>query len=67
MIPPDLQAAFDTAPGSEATWHDYPRSVKRGALEILFNAKRTETRAAKIAEIARCAATGERPFQWRKS
>lgn len=64
-IPPDLQAAFDETPGTEDTWHGFPRSVKRGALEILLNAKRPETRARRIAEIAACAARGERPFQWR--
>lgn len=67
VIPPDLQAAFDAAPGAEAAWHGYPRSVKRGALEILLNAKRAETRAAKITEITQCAETGERRFQWRKT
>jgi len=66
VIPPDLQAAFDDRPGSDANWHAFPRSVKRGALEILLNAKRTETRARKLAEIADCAARGDRPFQWRK-
>ena len=66
VIPPDLQAAFDARPGSEAGWHGFPRSVKRGALEILLNAKRAETRARKVAEAADCAARGERPFQWRK-
>ncbi len=67
VIPPDLQAAFDTAEGTEAVWHAWPRSVKRGALEILLNAKRPATRAAKVAEILRCASAGERPFQWRKA
>lgn len=66
VIPPDLQAAFNASPGAEATWHAFPRSVKRGALEILLNAKRATTRAAKIETIVTCAANGERPFQWRK-
>ena len=65
VIPSDLQAAFDQNPGSEETWQAYPRGVKRGALEILLNAKRAETRARKIAEIIDCAKAGERPFQWR--
>ena len=65
VIPSDLQAAFDQTPGSEETWQAYPRGVKRGALEILLNAKRAETRARKIAEIIDCAKAGERPFQWR--
>ena len=65
VIPPDLQAAFDQTRGSEETWQAYPRGVKRGALEILLNAKRAETRARRIAEIIDCAKAGERPFQWR--
>lgn len=67
VIPPDLQEAFDAAPTVEATWHDYPRSVKRGALEILVNAKRQSTRARRIADIVAAAEEGERPFQWRRT
>ncbi len=66
IIPNDLQAAFDASPGAEDTWHAFPRSVKRGALEILLNAKRPATRAAKIATIVQDSAEGRRPFQWRK-
>ncbi|MDP5362840.1 MAG: YdeI/OmpD-associated family protein [Paracoccaceae bacterium] len=64
VIPADLQSAFDAYPGSLAQWEGFPRSVKRGALEIVLNAKRPETRAAKIAQIARDSAAGKRPFQW---
>lgn len=64
VIPPDLAAAFDAAPGTRAVWDLWPRSVRRGALEILLNAKRPATRAARIATILDCAARGERPFQW---
>ena len=66
-IPADLQAAFDDAPGAEANWHAFPRSVKRGALEILLNAKRATTRAAKIATIVEDSARDIRPFQWSKT
>jgi uncharacterized protein YdeI (YjbR/CyaY-like superfamily) len=64
VIPPDLAAAFAAAPGTAAVWDSWPRSVRRGALEILLNAKRPETRAAKVATIIDCAGRGERPFQW---
>ena len=64
VIPPDLQAAFDAAPGAEDNWHAFPRSVKRGALEILLNAKKPETRAGKIAQIVADSAADRRPFQW---
>ncbi len=64
VIPADLQGAFDAAPGSQENWERFPRSVKRGALEILLNAKRAETRAAKIVQIVGDSAAGKRPFQW---
>jgi uncharacterized protein YdeI (YjbR/CyaY-like superfamily) len=64
VIPPDLAAAFAAAPGTRAVWDNWPRSVTRGALEILLNAKRPDTRAAKIATIIACARDGTRPFQW---
>jgi len=62
-VPPDLAAALDGA-RARAAWDAYPRSVKRGILELLLNARRPETRAAKVAAIAGAAAKGERPFQW---
>ncbi|MEO1640971.1 MAG: YdeI/OmpD-associated family protein [Pseudomonadota bacterium] len=66
VIPADLQAAFDAAHGAEENWQAFPRSVKRGALEIVLNAKRAETRAAKIAQIVSDSAENMRPFQWRR-
>lgn len=65
VIPDDLQAAFDAQKGAEANWHAFPRSVKRGALEQLLNAKRAETRARRIDTIVTDSAAGRRPFQWR--
>lgn len=65
IIPADLQAAFDKAPGAQDMWEAFPRSVKRGALEILLNAKRATTRAAKIDTIVTDSAANTRPFQWR--
>lgn len=66
-LPDDLADALDAAPGTRAIWDGYPRSVKRGALEQLLNAKRPETRAKRIATILEAARAGDRPFQWRKS
>ncbi len=66
VLPDDLRSAFDHAPGTEDVWNDWPRSVKRAALEVLLNAKRPATRQSKIATIVDCAVRGERPFQWRK-
>ncbi len=67
VVPPDLQAAFDAAKQAEQNWHAFPRSVKRGALEILLNAKRPATRANKVATIVADSAENRRPFQWSKS
>ncbi|MEL6841002.1 MAG: YdeI/OmpD-associated family protein [Pseudomonadota bacterium] len=65
VMPPDLQAAFDAQPGAEDNWHKFPRSVKRGALEIVLNAKRPATRKAKIDQIVSECAKNQRPFQWK--
>jgi uncharacterized protein YdeI (YjbR/CyaY-like superfamily) len=67
ILPEDLDRALATAPGLRQVWEGWPRSLRRGALEQLLNAKRPETRAARIAAITTAAATGTRPFQWRKT
>lgn len=57
-VPDDLAAALGPIrPG----WDAYPDGVKRGTLEWIKTAKRAPTRAARIAEVARAAARGERP------
>jgi uncharacterized protein YdeI (YjbR/CyaY-like superfamily) len=65
-IPPDLAAALDAHPPARAHWDAFPRSVRRGALEQILNAKRPETREKRIAGVARLAADNQRPFQWRR-
>ncbi len=64
-VPGDLGQAFDAHPGARAHWDGFPRSVRRGILEWILNAKRPETRAARVAETALKAARGERANQWR--
>lgn len=63
--PPDLQAAL--AQQGEAARHfaAFPRSVQRGILEWIVQAKRPETRQRRIEETARLAALNERANQWR--
>ena len=51
VIPPDLQAAFDAQPLARENFDAFPRSVKRGILEWLLNAKRLETRQKRIEDI----------------
>jgi uncharacterized protein YdeI (YjbR/CyaY-like superfamily) len=65
VVPDDLAAALDAHPGVRERWDALPRSVRRGALEQLVQAKRPETRARRVAEFARVTAEGERPGQWR--
>lgn len=63
--PDDLKAAFDARPGSGEAFAGFPPSTRRGILEWIGNAKRAETRAARITETAEKAARGERANQWR--
>ena len=65
-VPPDLAAALAAYPSGRSNWDAFPRSVRRGVLELIQAAKRPETRAKRIAETARAAADNVRPFQWRR-
>ncbi|WP_029415759.1 YdeI/OmpD-associated family protein [Brevundimonas bacteroides] len=64
-VPADLAAAFAERTGSAEAFAAFPPSTRRGILEWIGNAKRPETRAARIAETAEKAARGERANQWR--
>lgn len=64
-VPDDLKAAFDARPGAAEAWEGFPRSVRRGVLEWILNARTAPTRAKRIAETADKAARGERANQWR--
>jgi uncharacterized protein YdeI (YjbR/CyaY-like superfamily) len=59
-VPPDLAAALAALPPARTNWDAFPRSVRRGVLELLLNAKRLETRRKRIAEVARASAEGIR-------
>jgi uncharacterized protein YdeI (YjbR/CyaY-like superfamily) len=65
VVPEDLAAAFDAHPGARRQWDGFPRSVRRAILEWIVQARRTETRAKRIAETATRAARGERANQSR--
>lgn len=64
-IPDDLAKALK-AFKSAAKFEAFPRSVKRGILEWILQAKKAETRAKRIEETARLAAENVRANQWRK-
>ncbi|WP_420641676.1 YdeI/OmpD-associated family protein [Candidatus Leptofilum sp.] len=63
-IPPDLAEALAQYPDAAAYFEAFPRSVKRGILEWIFNAKRPQTRAKRIEETARLAQDNLRANQW---
>ncbi len=65
-IPPDLDQALLAHPPAKQHFDAFPRSVKRGILEWITNAKRPETRAKRIEETATLAAENKRANQWRK-
>jgi uncharacterized protein YdeI (YjbR/CyaY-like superfamily) len=64
--PPDLQEALDQNPLAKEYFELFPRSVKRGILEWLMNAKQAETRLKRITEIVNKAERNERANQFVK-
>lgn len=61
-IPDDLAAALGTA---REVWDTYPRSVKRGMLELIKSAKKAETREKRISALVEDASQGLRPRSFR--
>ncbi len=66
VVPSDLDARFRAYPGSRENFESFPRSVRRGILEWILQAKRPATRAKRIDETASAAARNERAHQWRR-
>jgi uncharacterized protein YdeI (YjbR/CyaY-like superfamily) len=64
VVPDDLAAALADHPPAAQHWEAFPRSVKRGILEWIVQARRPETRAKRVAETAERAARNERANQW---
>jgi uncharacterized protein YdeI (YjbR/CyaY-like superfamily) len=64
-IPEDLQQALADYANATQYFEAFPRSVKRGILEWILNAKKGETRAKRIAETAKLAEVNQRANQWR--
>ena len=63
-MPDDLVKALAGFPSATAHFNSFPRSAKRGILEWILNAKKSETRAARIQETAALAERNERANQW---
>ena len=64
-VPDDLATALDAAPPARAAWDRYAPSTRKQMLWWILQAKRPATREARVAEIARYAALGEKPPRFR--
>jgi uncharacterized protein YdeI (YjbR/CyaY-like superfamily) len=60
VVPDDLRAALDAEPLAAANWAAYPPSTRRAFLEWIRQARRPETRAARIERTAELVARNER-------
>jgi uncharacterized protein YdeI (YjbR/CyaY-like superfamily) len=65
-VPSDLETALGSYSAARQNFEAFPRSVKRGILEWIANAKRPETRAKRVEETARLAQEDIRANQWRQ-
>ena len=65
-VPPDLAAALAANPNAQQYFDAFPRSVKRGIVEWIANARKPETRAKRVEETARLAAENIRASRWRQ-
>ncbi len=66
VIPEDLQMALNANPTAKVYFEAFPRSVKRGILEWIQNAKRPETRQKRIEETVTLAMQNIRANQYRQ-
>jgi uncharacterized protein YdeI (YjbR/CyaY-like superfamily) len=66
IVPADMQKALDDNPTALGHWENFSRSVRRGILEWILNAKREETRANRIEETVRLAAQNIKANQYER-
>lgn len=66
LKPDDLAKALKQNDDAEVHFDAFPKSVRRGILEWITQAKRPETRAKRIDQTAAAAADNERVGQWGK-
>ena len=64
VVPDDLAAALAVHPPAADHFAAFPKSVRRGILEWIVQAKRPATRAKRIEETATLAAQNRRANQW---
>lgn len=65
-LPDDLKQLFVKNKTAFENWEAFPRSTKRGILEWILNAKKTETRQKRIAETVTLAAKNLKANQYQK-
>jgi uncharacterized protein YdeI (YjbR/CyaY-like superfamily) len=61
VVPDDLAVALGARPGAREQWESFPPSARKQALAWIVLAKRDETRAARVTDVAESSARGERP------
>lgn len=66
VVPTDMQVLLDKNKAALKNWESFPRSVKRGILEWILNAKKPETRQKRIEETVSMAAENKRANQYRQ-
>ena len=67
VTPDDLVAAFDSYLGSADYFAAFPASTRKQLLFWIDSAKRPQTRATRVDEIARLAQQNTRANQWKRS
>ena len=65
-VPEDLAAALEEYEDAEENFATFPPSTKRGILEWIKQAKRTETRSKRVRETAELASKNVRANQYRR-
>jgi uncharacterized protein YdeI (YjbR/CyaY-like superfamily) len=66
VVPADLARALGEFKNATEYWNAFPPSIRRGILEWILNAKKSETRARRVQETARLASENVRANQWTK-
>lgn len=67
VTPDDLVVAFDSYPGSSDYFTAFPASTRKQLLYWIDSAKRPQTRATRVDEVARLAQQNIRANQWKRS
>ena len=67
VIPADLKKELSRYENASKNFNAFPPSARRGILEWIMQAKKPETRAARIEKTATLAAKNERANQWPRS